>query len=136
MESCGRVVIEDYVEIGSNCSIDRGVTHDTVIGMGTKIDNLVQIAHDVVIGKNCLIASQVGIAGATIIEDEVILWGQVGVNKTIRIGKGAIVMAQSGVTSSLAGGKTYMGYPAAEAMTKRREMVWIKRIPAIWDKLK
>lgn len=136
MESCGRVVIEDYVEIGSNCSIDRGVTHDTLICTGTKIDNLVQIAHDVVVGKNCLIASQVGIAGATIIEDEVILWGQVGVNKTIRIGKGAIVMAQSGVTSSLAAGKTYMGYPAEEAMIKRREIIWIKRIPAIWDKLK
>ncbi len=135
MDSCGRVVIEDDVEIGANCTIDRGVTHDTIIRKGTKIDNLVQIGHDVVIGRNCLIASQVGIAGATTIEDEVILWGQVGVNKTIRIGKGAIVMGQTGVTNNLEGGKVYMGYPAEEAMIKRREIVWIKRIPQIWEKL-
>ena len=135
MDSCGRVVIEDNVEIGANCTIDRGVTHDTLIGKGTKIDNLVQVGHDVVVGKNCLIASQVGIAGATTIEDEVILWGQVGVNKTIRIGKGAIVMGQTGVTNNLEGGKVYMGYPAEEAMIKRREIVWIKRIPQIWEKL-
>jgi UDP-3-O-[3-hydroxymyristoyl] glucosamine N-acyltransferase len=135
MDSCGRVMIEDFVEIGSNCTIDRGVTHDTIIGKGTKIDNLVQIGHDVVVGKNCLIASQVGIAGATTVEDEVILWGQVGVNKTIRIGKGAVVMGQTGVTNNLEGGKVYMGYPAEEAMIKRREIVWIKRIPQIWEKL-
>ena len=135
MDSGGRVVIEDDVEIGANCTIDRGVTHDTIIRKGTKIDNLVQIGHDVVIGRNCLIASQVGIAGATTIEDEVILWGQVGVNKTIRIGKGAIVMGQTGVTNNLEGGKVYMGYPAEEAMIKRRETVWIKRIPQIWEKL-
>ena len=135
MDSCGRVVIEDDVEIGANCTIDRGVTHDTIIRKGTKIDNLVQIGHDVVIGRNCLIASQVGIAGATTIEDEVILWGQVGVNKTIRIGKGAIVMGQTAVTKSIEGGKVYMGYPAEEAMIKRRELVWIKRIPQIWEKL-
>jgi UDP-3-O-[3-hydroxymyristoyl] glucosamine N-acyltransferase len=135
MESCGRVVIEDFVEIGANCTIDRGVTHDTVIGAGTKMDNLVQIGHDVVVGKNCLFASQVGIAGATVIEDGVVLWGQVGVNKTITIGKGAVVMGQSGVTNSLEAGKVYMGYPAEEAMTKRREFVWIKRIPQIWEKL-
>jgi UDP-3-O-[3-hydroxymyristoyl] glucosamine N-acyltransferase len=95
----------------------------------------VQLGHDVVIGKNCLIASQVGIAGATTLEDGVILWGQVGVNKTIRIGKGAIVMGQSGVTNSLEAGKVYMGYPAEEAIKKRREFVWIKRIPEIWEKL-
>jgi UDP-3-O-[3-hydroxymyristoyl] glucosamine N-acyltransferase len=135
MDSCGRVVIEDEVEIGANCTIDRGVTHDTIIRKGTKIDNLVQIGHDVVIGRNCLIASQVGIAGATTIEDEVILWGQVGVNKTIRIGKGTVVMGQTGVTNNLEGGKVYMGYPAEEAMIKRREIVWIKRIPQIWEKL-
>ena len=135
MESCGRVVIEDFVEIGANCTIDRGVTHDTIIGAGTKMDNLVQIGHDVVVGKNCLFASQVGIAGATVVEDGVVLWGQVGVNKTITIGKGAVVMGQSGVTNSLEGGKVYMGYPAEEAMTKRREFVWIKRIPQIWEKL-
>jgi UDP-3-O-[3-hydroxymyristoyl] glucosamine N-acyltransferase len=135
MDSCGAVVIEDDVEIGANCTIDRGVTHNTFIGKGTKIDNLVQLGHDVVIGKNCLIASQVGIAGATTLEDGVILWGQVGVNKTIRIGKGAIVMGQSGVFNNLEGGKVYMGFPAEEAGKKRRELIWIRRIPEIWEKL-
>ena len=135
MNSCGNVVIEDDVEIGANCTIDRGVTHNTLIGKGTKIDNLVQLGHDVVIGKNCLIASQVGIAGATTLEDGVILWGQVGVNKTIRIGKGAIVMGQSGVFNNLEGGKVYMGFPAEEAGKKRRELIWIRRIPEIWEKL-
>ena len=135
MDSCGAVVIEDDVEIGANCTIDRGVTHNTLIGKGTKIDNLVQLGHEVVIGKNCLIASQVGIAGATTLEDGVVLWGQVGVNKTITIGKGAIVMGQSGVFNNLEGGKVYMGFPAEEAGKKRRELIWIRRIPEIWEKL-
>ncbi len=91
MLSCGRVVIEDHVEIGANCTIDRGVTGDTVIGAGTKIDNLVHIGHDTTVGRNCLFAAQVGIAGATTIEDEVILWGQVGVSKTLTVGRGAEV---------------------------------------------
>lgn len=136
MLSGGRVVIEDEVEIGANCTIDRGVSHDTFIGAGTKIDNLVHIGHDTRIGKNCLIAAQVGIAGATIIEDGVTLWGQVGVSKTLTIGAGAVVLAQSGVPSSLEGGKVYFGYPAEEASVKKRELVWIKRIPQIWEKLK
>ena len=136
MLSCDRVVIEEEVEIGANCTIDRGVSHDTRIGAGTKIDNLVHIGHDTVVGKNCLIAAQVGIAGATVLEDGVTLWGQVGVNKTLTIGAGAVVMAQSGVPSSLEGGKVYFGYPAEEASIKKRELVWIKRIPQIWDKLK
>ncbi len=135
MESCGRVVIEDDVEIGANCCIDKGVTHNTVIGRGTKMDNLIQIGHDVTIGKNCIIASQVGIAGATVVGDGVTLWGQVGVNKTIHIGNGAVVLGQSGVTASLAAGKTYMGYPAEDASIKRRELVWLKRIPALWKKV-
>jgi UDP-3-O-[3-hydroxymyristoyl] glucosamine N-acyltransferase len=136
MLSCGRVIIEDEVEIGANCTIDRGVTHDTRIGAGTKIDNLVHLGHDTLIGKNCLIAAQVGIAGATVIEDGVTLWGQVGVSKTLTIGAGAVVLAQSGVPSSLEGGKVYFGYPAEEASQKKRELVWIKRIPQIWEKLK
>lgn len=136
MESCGRVVLEDDVEIGAGCTIDRGVTGDTLIGRGSKMDNMVHIGHDTVVGKNCLFAAQVGIAGATIIEDNVILWGQVGVSKTLTIGKDAVVLAQSGVPSSLAGGKTYFGYPAEDASQKRRELVWIKRIPEMWEKLK
>ncbi|HEY0041995.1 MAG TPA: UDP-3-O-(3-hydroxymyristoyl)glucosamine N-acyltransferase [Flavisolibacter sp.] len=135
MLSGGRVVIEDAVEIGANCTIDRGVSGDTVIGAGTKMDNLVHIGHDTVVGKNCLFAAQAGIAGATTIEDEVILWGQVGVSKTLTIGKGAEIYAQSGVPASLEGGKKYFGSPAEDAMTKKKELVWMKRIPLLWEKV-
>jgi UDP-3-O-[3-hydroxymyristoyl] glucosamine N-acyltransferase len=136
MESAGRVVIEDDVEIGAGCTIDRGVSHDTRIGRGTKLDNMVHIGHDTVIGKNCLFAAQVGIAGATTIGDGVILWGQVGVSKTLTIGDNAVVYAQSGVPASLEGGKTYFGSPAENASAKMKELVWIKRIPEIWERLK
>jgi UDP-3-O-[3-hydroxymyristoyl] glucosamine N-acyltransferase len=135
MDSCGRVVIEDFVEIGAGCTIDRGVSGDTVIGAGTKIDNLVHIGHDTVIGRNCLFAAQVGVAGATTIEDEVILWGQVGVSKTLTIGKGAVLYAQSGVPASIEGGKAYFGSPAVDAKEKMKELVWIRRIPEIWETL-
>lgn len=135
MDSCGSVLIEDYVEIGAGCTIDRGVSSDTIIGAGTKMDNMVHIGHDTVIGKNCLFAAQVGIAGASTIEDNVILWGQVGVNKTLTIGKGAIVNGQSGVKSSIAGDKTYFGTPVEDAREKLKEYVWIKRIPEIWEKV-
>jgi UDP-3-O-[3-hydroxymyristoyl] glucosamine N-acyltransferase len=135
MKSCGRVVIEDAVEIGAGCTIDRGVSGDTIIGAGTKMDNMVHIGHDTVVGKNCLFAAQVGIAGATTVEDNVILWGQVGVSKTLTIGKDTIVLAQSGVPSSLDGGKTYFGSPAIEAKEKMKELVWIKRIPELWKKV-
>ncbi|MBN9298540.1 MAG: UDP-3-O-(3-hydroxymyristoyl)glucosamine N-acyltransferase [Filimonas sp.] len=135
MQSCGNVVIEDDVEIGAGCTIDRGVTASTRIGKGTKMDNMVHIGHDTNVGKNCLFAAQVGIAGATIIEDGVVLWGQVGVSKTLTIGANAVVLAQSGVPSSLAGNKTYFGYPAEDASVKKREFVWIKRIPELWEKV-
>jgi UDP-3-O-[3-hydroxymyristoyl] glucosamine N-acyltransferase len=135
MESCGRVIIEDHVEIGSSCTIDKGVSGDTIIGAGSKLDNQIHIGHGVVIGKNVLIAAQVGVAGKTIIEDDVILWGQVGVNKSLTIGKGAVVNGQSGVTVSIAGGKTYFGTPAIEAKEKLKEMAWVRRIPEMWDKL-
>ena len=135
MESCGRVVIEDDVEIGAGCTIDRGVSHDTLIGRGTKIDNLVHIGHDTVLGKNCLLAGQVGIAGAVEIGNGVILWGQVGVSKTLTIGDNAIVYAQSGVPYSIEGNKTYFGSPVTEAKQKMQELVWIKRIPELWKKV-
>lgn len=136
MESGGRVVIEDEVEIGAGCTIDRGVSHDTRIGRGTKMDNMVHIGHDTVIGKNCLFAAQVGIAGAVNIGDGVILWGQVGVSKTLNIGDNAVVLAQSGIPGNLEGGKSYFGYPAEDAKLKMKELVWIKRIPEMWEKLK
>jgi UDP-3-O-[3-hydroxymyristoyl] glucosamine N-acyltransferase len=135
MTSCGRVVIENAVEIGAGCTIDRGVTGDTLIGAGTKIDNMVHIGHDTTVGKNCLFAAQVGIAGATTIEDNVILWGQVGVSKTLTIGKDAVLYAQSGAPASLDGGKNYFGSPAVEAKEKMQELVWIKRIPELWEKV-
>ncbi len=135
MQSCGNVVIEDEVEIGAGCTIDRGVTAETRIGKGSKLDNMVHIGHDTTVGRNCLFAAQVGIGGGTIIEDGVTLWGQVGVSKTLTIGANAVVLAQSGVPSSLAGGKTYFGYPAEDASIKRRELVWIKRIPELWKKV-
>jgi UDP-3-O-[3-hydroxymyristoyl] glucosamine N-acyltransferase len=136
MESGGRVIIEDDVEIGANTCIDRGVTHDTRIMQGTKLDNLVHIGHDVVVGRNCILAAQVGVAGGTTIGNGVSLWGQVGVSKTLSIGDNVQVYAQSGVPASLEGNKIYFGSPAEEAKEKMKELVWIKRIPEMWEKLK
>jgi UDP-3-O-[3-hydroxymyristoyl] glucosamine N-acyltransferase len=135
LESCGRVIIEDDVEIGAGCTIDKGVSGDTIVGQGTKLDNHVHIGHGAVIGKNCLFAAQVGIGGKAIIEDEVILWGQVGVSKDLVIGKGAVVYAQSGVADTIPGGKIYFGSPVQDAKEKMRELNWVKRIPEMWEKL-
>jgi len=135
MLSGGRVIIGNDVEIGANCTIDRGVSAETVIGSGTKMDNLVHIGHDTIIGRNCLFAAQVGVAGATTIEDGVILWGQVGVSKTLTIGANAEVYAQSGVKDSIEGGKKYFGSPVEDALTKKKEFIWIKRIPELWKKV-
>lgn len=136
LESCGRVIIEDDVEIGACCTIDKGVSGDTVIGYGTKLDNHIHIGHGAVIGRNCLFAAQTGIGGKAMIEDEVILWGQVGVSKDLTIGKGAVVYAQSGVASSIEGGKVYFGSPVDQAREKMKELNWIKRIPEIWERLR
>lgn len=135
MESGGRVVIHNEAEIGAGCTIDRGVSHDTVIGAGTKIDNMVHIGHDTVIGRNCLIAAQVGIAGATTLGDGVILWGQVGVSKTLSIGDNAIVLAQSGVGKTIPAGKIFFGTPAEDAAIKKKELIWIKRVPELWNRV-
>lgn len=136
LNSCGAVRIEDNVEIGAGCTIDRGVTAETVIGAGTKMDNMIQIGHDTVIGKNCLFASQVGIAGVVTVEDDVILWGQVGVQKDLTIGKGAVVLGQSGLAKSLKGGVTYFGSPVREAREKMKELALIKQLPSIIQELK
>jgi UDP-3-O-[3-hydroxymyristoyl] glucosamine N-acyltransferase len=135
MPSCGRVILEDEVEIGAACTVDRGVSHDTIVGRGTKLDNMVHIGHDTVIGENCLFAAQVAIAGATNIGNGVTLWGQVGVSKTLTIGDNAVVFAQSGVGSTLEGGKTYFGSPVTDAKEKMKELVWVKRIPELWEKV-
>jgi len=134
MESCGRVIIEHDVEIGAGSAIDKGVSGDTIIGAGTKIDNHVHVGHGAVIGKNCLFAAQVGIGGKAVIEDGVILWGQVGVSKDLTIGRDAVVYAQSGVASSIEGGKVYFGSPVDEARKKMKELGWIRRIPELWEK--
>ncbi|WP_298946682.1 UDP-3-O-(3-hydroxymyristoyl)glucosamine N-acyltransferase [uncultured Polaribacter sp.] len=125
--SGGRVVLEDHVDLGASCTIDKGVTGDTTIKAGTKIDNQVHVGHDTVIGKKCLIASQTGIAGCVIIEDEVTIWGQVGTNSGITIGKGAVILGQTGVTKSVPGNKTYFGTPISESRKKLKEMAEIKR---------
>ena len=135
MDSCGIVVIEDNVEIGANCTIDRGVSAVTKIGKGTKFDNLIHIGHDTVIGKNCLFAAQVVVAGCVIIKDGVTLWGQVVVNKTLTIGENAVLLARTAVGSSLEGNKTYWGAPAQDARLAKRELVWITRIPQLWEKV-
>jgi UDP-3-O-[3-hydroxymyristoyl] glucosamine N-acyltransferase len=134
--SGGRVVIENNVGIGALCTIDKGVTGDTTIGEGTKIDNQVHVGHDTVIGKKCLIASQTGIAGCVIIEDEVTLWGQVGTTSGITIGEKAVVLGQTGVTKSIEGGKSYFGTPVEESREKLKQLANVKRIPDILNKLK
>jgi len=134
--SGGRVVIENNVGIGALCTIDKGVTGDTTIGEGTKIDNQVHVGHDTVIGKKCLIASQTGIAGCVIIEDEVTLWGQVGTTSGITIGTKAVVLGQTGVTKSIEGGKSYFGTPVEESREKLKQLANIKKIPEILHKLK
>ena len=134
--SGGRVVIGNDVGIGALCTIDKGVTGDTTIGEGTKIDNQVHVGHDTVIGKKCLIASQTGIAGCVIIEDEVTLWGQVGTTSGITIGAKAVVLGQTGVTKSIEGGKSYFGTPVEESREKLKQLANIKKIPDLIQKLK
>jgi len=126
--SCGSVTIEDNVEIGAACTIDRGVTGETTIKKGSKLDNQIQVGHDTVIGEKCLIASQVGIAGCCIIEDEVTIWGQVGTNSGITIGRGAVILGQTGVTKSVEGEKSYFGTPITESRQKLKELAMLKRL--------
>ncbi len=132
----GSVVIEDDVEIGALCTIDRGVSADTRIGKGSKLDNHIQVGHDTLIGADCLIASHVGISGAVVIEDNVTLWGQVGVPSKLRIGRGAVVLGQSGLISSLEGGRTYFGSPAGEWKAKMREVALLARLPELFKRIK
>ncbi len=134
--SGGRVVIENNVGIGALCTIDKGVTGDTTIGEGTKLDNQVHVGHDTVIGKKCLIASQTGIAGCVIIEDEVTIWGQVGTTSGITIGAKAVILGQTGVTKSVEGGKSYFGTPIEESREKLKQLANVKKIPEILTRLK
>ncbi|WP_312819080.1 UDP-3-O-(3-hydroxymyristoyl)glucosamine N-acyltransferase [Kaistella carnis] len=111
--SVGNVIIENNVEIGNNCTIDRGVTDSTIIGEGSVLDNQIQIGHDTTIGKKCLIASLTGIAGCCIIEDEVTIWGQVGMASGVRVEKGTVLLGKTGVNKDLKTG-TYFGQLAEE----------------------
>ena len=128
MLSVGNVVLEDDVEIGANCTIDRGVTDTTIIGEGTKMDNQIQIGHDTIIGKRCLIASQVGIAGCCNIGNDVTIWGQVGVSSDITVEDEVVILATSGVSKDLKKGKTYFGAPAEEAKEYYKKQVKISRL--------
>lgn len=127
--SGGRVIIEDRVDIGANCTINRGVSSDTVIGAGTKIDCLVQIGHDTKVGTNCLFAAQVGIAGNCRIGNNVVLYGQAGIGQNIHIPDGVLVSAKGGVNKDLEAGKSYFGIPVREARTAYREILALKQLP-------
>lgn len=124
--SGGQVIIGNNVYIGAGCTIDKGVSGNTIIGNGTKFDNLIHIGHDVEIGENCLFAAQVGIGGMTIIEDNVTVYGQVGIAQNIRIGKGTTVLAKSGVAKNFGENKTLFGLPAQEATDAYRQMALLR----------
>ena len=134
--SGGRVIIKDHVDIGALCTIDKGVSGDTIIGEGSKLDNQVHVGHDTQIGKRVLIAAQSGIAGCVVIEDDVVIWGQVGIASGITIKEKAVIFAQSGVGRTLEGGKSYLGTPAEDSKKKFRELASIRQIPYILEQIK
>jgi UDP-3-O-[3-hydroxymyristoyl] glucosamine N-acyltransferase len=127
----GRCIVESDVEIGANTTIDRGSIDDTVIGAGTKIDNLVHIAHNVRIGRLCLIIAQVGIAGSVRVEDGAVLGGQVGISGHHTIGKGAKLAAQAGVFGDIPAGETWSGYPARPHREALRAQAAMFRLPSL-----
>lgn len=131
----GRTIIGNDVEIGGNCSIDRGSVDDTVIGAGTKIDNLVHIGHNVRIGKLCLIMGQVGIAGSTRVEDGVIIAGQVGLAGHITVGAGVRIAGQAGVISDVPAGETWSGYPARPHKESLRASAAFLKLPELMQRI-
>ncbi|MDI6751272.1 MAG: UDP-3-O-(3-hydroxymyristoyl)glucosamine N-acyltransferase [bacterium] len=132
----GNVVIEDEVEIGANTTIDCGTTGSTVIGAGTKIDNLVQIAHNCVIGKNCVIVAQVGISGSVQIGDNTIIAGQVGISDHIKIGKNVKIAARAVVTKNIGDGKVVSGFPAKDHQKEKRLIASINQLPELIKRVK
>jgi UDP-3-O-[3-hydroxymyristoyl] glucosamine N-acyltransferase len=131
----GNVIIQDDVELGAGVTIDRGALGSTVIGKGTKIDNLVQIGHNVQIGEGCLLVAQVGIAGSTKLGNYVVLAGQAGIGGHLKIGNKAVVAAKSGVMNDIPDGETWMWIPAQNEKTVKRQLVGIFRLPEILKRL-
>ena len=136
MPHIGRVILKDFVWIGPNCCIDRGTLSDTVIGEGTKMDNLIHIAHNVQIGKNCVIAGQVGIAGSSILENNVAVSGQVGIIGHIKIGAGSTVAAKSAVFQSIDPKSFVSGVPARHHKNRLRQDVIINQLPDILNRIR
>ena len=132
----GGVVLEDSVWIGSNCCIDRGTLSNTIIGEGSKLDNLIHIAHNVKIGKNCIISGQAGIAGSSIFEDNVTLAGQVGVVGHLTIGKGSTVAAKSAVYQSIEPASFVSGIPARHHKDRLRQDVVVNQLPDILNRIR
>lgn len=133
--SGGRVIIEDDAYIGSNCTISKGVSGDTVIGEGSKLDCLVHIGHGAVIGKHCIIAGQAGVAGKTIVGDNCFILGQAGLAASLHIGDKVTVSPKSGVAGDIAAGKRVFGSPARDWTTAWRELAALKRLPELIHKL-
>jgi UDP-3-O-[3-hydroxymyristoyl] glucosamine N-acyltransferase len=132
----GTVIIEDDVEIGANCTIDRARFDKTVIGQGSKLDNLVHIAHNVIMGKNCLIVAQVGVSGSTTIGNNVILAGQVGVVGHVKIGDNTIVMAKSGISKDVPENSILWGVPAKPLNEEKKLLVYINGLPKMHQTIK
>ncbi len=132
----GRVVIEDDVEIGANCAIDRARSGETRIRRGTKIDNLVQIGHNCDIGEDCIIVAQCGVSGSTTLENHVVLGGQVGVADHVRIGDGALIAAKSGIERDIAAGAVCRGNPAIDKSLFGRQQAAVRRLPKMIEQLR
>ena len=131
----GNVIVGDDVEIGSNVSVDRGALGSTVIGQGTKIDNLVQVAHNVEIGEHCIVISQVGIAGSCRLGNYVILAGQAGIGGHLKIGHNATLGAQAGLMTNIPDGETWLGSPAKPVKQTKREWIAVARLPELLKKI-
>ena len=127
----GNVIIEDDVEIGANCTVDRATLGSTLIKSGAKLDNLVQIAHNVIIGKNTCLAAQVGVAGSTIIGDNCLIGGQAGIAGHLKIGDRVQMQAKSGVLKNIKSDSVIMGYPAINYRDYNKSYVHFKNLPSI-----